>query len=149
MTATAKRREVEREIRDPEQIRFALKWAEEMIRQGLKGGEVVMRLGRKRRTLDQNALLWAVLSDVASQVVWHGQRLAKEEWKDIFTAALKQQKVVPGLEGGFVVLGTSTRRMTKQEFSDLLELIFAFGAEQGVEWSRPALDTFEQYRRAA
>lgn len=85
-----------------------------------------------KRTLDQNKLMWALLSDVSRQVVWHGQKLESGEWKDVFTAALKRQKVVPGLEGGFVVLGTSTSRMTKQELSELVELILAFGAERDV-----------------
>jgi hypothetical protein len=57
---------------------------------------------------------------------------ADPEWKDVFTAALKRQKVVPGLDGGFVVLGSSTRKMTKQEMGDLMELMAAFGAERGV-----------------
>lgn len=85
---------------------------------------------RPRRTVDQNKLMWALLSDVSRQVVWHGQKLEPGEWKDVFTAALKRQKVVPGLEGGFVVLGTSTSRMNRKELSDLVELIYAFGAER-------------------
>ena len=101
-----------------------------------------------KRSLPQNAKLWAVLADVSKQVDWHGQRLTKEEWKDVFTAALKRQKVVPGLDGGFVVLGTSTRRMDKQELSDLLELIQAFGAEHSVEWGDTAAEVYEQYREA-
>lgn len=84
------------------------------------------------RTLDQNARMWAMLHEVAETVDWHGQKLIAEEWKDIFTAALKRQKVVPGLDGGFVVLGSSTRRMIKQEMSDLMELMSAFGSEHGV-----------------
>jgi hypothetical protein len=42
---------------------------------------------------------------------------------------------VPGIDGGFVVLGSSTSRMDKSEMSELLELIGAFGAQQGVEFS--------------
>lgn len=87
-----------------------------------------------KRSRDQNSLLWANLQDVAEQVEWHGQYLTKENWKDIFSASLKQQKVVPGLDGGFVVCGQSTSKMTKSEFSDLLELIHAFGAEHGVRF---------------
>lgn len=92
---------------------------------------------RPRRTLDQNKLMWALLNDVSRQVVWHGQKLEAGEWKDVFTAALKRQKVVPGLEGGFVVLGTSTSRMTKPELSELVELVYAFGAEQNVNFGEP------------
>jgi hypothetical protein len=81
--------------------------------------------------------MWALLNDVSRQVVWHGQKLESGEWKDVFTAALKRQKVVPGLEGGFVVLGTSTSRMSKQDLSELVELVYAFGAQQDVRWTGP------------
>lgn len=88
------------------------------------------------RSLEQNAALWAMLGDVASQVVWHGRRLDAESWKHIFTSSLKRQDVVPNLDGtGFVVLGQSTSKMTKSEMSDLLELIQAFGAQHNVHWS--------------
>lgn len=86
----------------------------------------------KTRTLDQNARLWVILGEISKQVVWHGQRLTPENWKDIFTAALKRQAVVPGIDGGFVVLGSSTKRMTVAEMGDLMELMTAFAAEQGV-----------------
>ncbi|MGM0584236.1 MAG: recombination protein NinB [Pseudomonadota bacterium] len=89
------------------------------------------------RTNDQNSKLWPMLQDVSRQVEWYGQRLTKEEWKDVFTAGLKRQKVVPGIDGGFVVVGAHTSTMGKREFSDLIELIYAFGAEHGVRWSEP------------
>ena len=90
------------------------------------------------RTIEQNNRMWAMLGDVARQVNWHGQYLQDHEWKDIFTAALKRQKVVPGLDGGFVVLGTSTRRMTIGEMSELMELMAAFGAEHDVRFKDAA-----------
>lgn len=86
------------------------------------------------RTLDQNARLWAQLTDVSRQVDWYGRKLTQEEWKIVFTASLKKQDVVPGLDGGFVAMGQSTSRMTKRELGDLMELISAFGAQQGVEF---------------
>ena len=88
----------------------------------------------KTRTLDQNALLWPLLTAVSRQVVWHGTKLSPDEWKDVFTAALKKQKVVPGIDGGFVVCAQRTSLMPKSEFSDLIELIYAFGAERGVDF---------------
>lgn len=93
---------------------------------------------RPRRTVDQNRLMWACLSDLSRQVVWHGQKLAAEEWKCVMTAALKRQKVVPGIDGGFVVIGQSTSKMTKQEMSEVIELVYAFGADKDVRWSDPA-----------
>lgn len=85
------------------------------------------------RTLGQNSALWPLLGEIAKQVVWYGQKLTAEEWKDVLTASLKQQKVVPGIDGGFVVCGASTSKMGKREFSDLLELAHAFAAQQGVK----------------
>jgi hypothetical protein len=86
------------------------------------------------RTRDQNALLWSLLNQVSKTVIWYGQKLSSESWKSVFTASLKKQLVVPGIDGGFVVCGQSTSNMTKAMFSELCELIFAFGAQQGVEF---------------
>lgn len=98
----------------------------------------VMTLSEPTRSSEANARLWAMLGDVARQVEWHGLRLAPEDWKHVFSAGLRKSRVVPNLEGsGFVVLGQSTSRMGKREFSDLMELISAFGAERGVVWSEP------------
>lgn len=95
----------------------------------------VVKISEKTRSLDQNAKLWPMLQDVSRQVDWYGNRLTDEEWKDVFSAALHKQKVVPGLDGGFVVCGQRTSKMGKKEFSDLIELMYAFGAERGVRWS--------------
>ena len=95
----------------------------------------IVTLAEPTRTLDQNSLLWPLLTEVSKQVDWYGNKLTADEWKDVFSAALKKQKVVPGLDGGFVVCGQSTSRMSKREFSDLVELIYAFGAERGVVFS--------------
>jgi hypothetical protein len=97
---------------------------------------LVVSIQEMTRTLEQNARMWATLTDISKQVNWHGLTLTPEEWKHVFTATLKGQKTVPNLDGtGFIVLGQSTRRMSKKELSNLLELAYAFGAEKGVNWS--------------
>ncbi len=96
----------------------------------------VIEFRKARRSADQNALLWAMLTDVAQQVEWYGQKLTAEDWKDVFTASLRKSRVIPGIEAGsFVVLGMRTSDMTKEEFSNLIELIHAFAAERGVVFS--------------
>jgi hypothetical protein len=91
-----------------------------------------------RRSNDQNAKLWAMLADISEQVEWYGYKLSSESWKDIFSAGLKKALVVPNLDGtGFVMLGLRTSDMSKQELSDLLELITHFGAERNVKFSGP------------
>lgn len=87
------------------------------------------------RTLEQNAKLWAMLTDVSEQVNWHGQKLTPEDWKHVFSAALNQQRVVPNIDStGFVVLGQSTSKMTVRQMADMIELINAFGAERNVNF---------------
>ena len=39
-----------------------------------------------KRSKAQNDRMWPMLNDVSRQVLWHGQRLAPEDWKDLFTA---------------------------------------------------------------
>ena len=46
-----------------------------------------------------------------------------------------------GIDGGFVVCGQRTSKMSKAEFSNLLELIYAFGAEHEVTFSEPVMET--------
>lgn len=81
--------------------------------------------------------MWAMLRDLSQQVVWHGQKLHEAEWKDVMTAALKRQKVVPGIDGGFVVIGARTSKMPVAEMCELIELVEAFGTQQGVRFSAP------------
>ena len=86
-----------------------------------------------KRNNAQNSALWALLGEISAQVDWYGQKLTPEEWKSVFSASLKKQKVVPGLDGGFVICGQSTSNMSKAEFSELLELSYAFAAQHGVK----------------
>lgn len=78
--------------------------------------------------------MWANLEDIAQQVIWYGQKLDKQEWKDVLTAGLKKQKIVPGIEGGFVVIGARTSKMTVAEMNELIELATMFGTQQGVKF---------------
>lgn len=91
-----------------------------------------------KRSLAQNRMMWAVLTDIANQVRWQGEYLTPEEWKVLITANLKAQKCVRGIEGGLVFMGQSTRRMNKKEFADVVTCADQFGAEKGVKFSADA-----------
>ena len=100
-----------------------------------QGQRLQVTLQTETRSSAQNRRLWAMLTDVAEQVVWHSRKLDAESWKHIFSSALKKQDVVPNMDNtGFVVLGISTSKMTVAEMSELQTLIEAFGAEHGVEF---------------
>ncbi|MCM5558515.1 recombination protein NinB [Pleomorphomonas sp. JP5] len=94
-----------------------------------------------QRTLDQNARMWAMLTDVAQQLPWHGQKLSADDWKLLFLDALNSEiRFVPNIEGkGFVNLGRSSSDLSKGEMADLMALIEAFGSNHGVtfHWREP------------
>lgn len=100
----------------------------------------VVEIKQAMRSLDQNAAMWAALSDISNQTDWHGVKLSPEEFKDLLSAGLVKSKVVPNIEGnGFVILGQRTSKMNKREMGDLLDLIFAFGNERGVKFTAPEI----------
>lgn len=121
-------------IQDESVKRDRMNYVYELVGKGLAGGPVVVTLGREKRTKSMNAKMWPMLQDVSNQVDWYGCKPTPDEWKHIFTAALHKQATYPGIDGGFVVCGYSTSRMTKRPFSELIELMYAFGADKGVKW---------------
>jgi hypothetical protein len=87
----------------------------------------------RRRNADQSALMWVLLGHIAKQVEWYGVHLSSEDWKDVLTASLRKARVVPGIDPGtFVPLGMRTSQMTIPEMVELIEIVYAFGAQHGV-----------------
>lgn len=99
------------------------------------GAGYVWTMREEVRSDAQNRRMWAMLRDISRQVEWYGQKLEDTDWKHVFSAAVEQQRAVPGLNGGFVVLGISTRRQSKKWFSDMFEVMEAFAAEHGVKFT--------------
>jgi hypothetical protein len=108
----------------------AVRW----IGQAKPGTRVIFK--DARRTQAQSDKMWAMLTEVAVQCPWHGQKLTAEDWKIVFLSALKQEmRIVPNIDGtGFVNLGRSSSNLSKGEMSDLIEIISMFGANHGVKF---------------
>lgn len=87
-----------------------------------------------KRSIPQNDRFWAMLTDVAQQLTWHGKRMRPEDWKLVFLDSLKREvRAVPNIDGtGFVNLGRSSSDLSKDEMGDLMEIIAAFGAQHAV-----------------
>lgn len=129
-------------------------WVDKAIEngKGITGKPWTLAIKPPTRSGEQNDRLHAMLDDIADQVEWAGAKRDSEAWKDIFTAALRSANhnldVVPGINGGFVLLGMHTSSMTVAEMTDLMTLMEAFGAEHGVVFREPDAPTAPQ-RRAA
>jgi len=87
-----------------------------------------------KRTLDQNARFWAMLTDVASQVEHCGRSYTPDAWKVLFLHAIgREVQFLPALDGTtFIPFGQSSSDLSKAEMSDLMEFIASWGAERGV-----------------
>jgi NinB protein len=113
------------------------------------GWRIVLK--RPPRSLQQNAHMWAMLTDISEQVIWYGEHLSREDWKNVLTASLRKSRTVPTIDGdGLVPLGLYTSEMSDEEMNMLLALIQAFGDEQGVRWKAyPALQAQADAQRTA
>ena len=109
----------------------------------MAGHKMILRLEPETRSLAQNNLMWSCLTDIAKQVDWYGHKLSPDDWKHVLSASLRKQRAVPGIDGGFVVVGLSTSKMTIAEMSEMVELSHAFGADRGVVWSATSLGTMQ------
>jgi len=100
----------------------------------VKAGTVV-EFRSQTRSNDQNALMWSLLTQISKQVEWFGKMRSPEDWKDLTTAALRGAEFVPGITPGTIVpLGMRTSQMSAAEISELIESLYAFGAERGVRF---------------
>lgn len=100
--------------------------------------ELILRERKSKRNNEQNKKLNAMCSDLVDQVEWYGQYLSIDDWRHMFVAAYrKEQQIVQGINGGIVVLGGSSRKLSVAECADVIEMLYAFGAERGVVWSGP------------
>ena len=97
----------------------------------------VCNITAPRRTNDQNARFWALLSDV-SRSKPGGRSMTPERWKAVFMQSFGHQvQFENDLEGRPFPIGHSSSRLRKQDMSDMMEFISAWGSENGVVWSEP------------
>lgn len=93
------------------------------------------------RSVEQNARMWATLADISKQLQWpvDGELvyLSKEDWKDVITAGLRKYRCAKGIEGGFVMLGQRTSKMSVQTMTEVIDLAHAFGSQHGVTFTDP------------
>ena len=98
----------------------------------------IVNVREATRTSDQNARMWAMLSDVA-RAKPGGRVLSTDHWKALFMAACGHRvRFEPALDGeGVVAIGFRSSHLSKAEMSDLIECIAEYGARHGVRWSEP------------
>jgi hypothetical protein len=86
-----------------------------------------------KRTLPQNDRMWAMLTDIAQQRKHCGRKYTPDQWKVIFLNALgREADFIPSLDEKTFVPIYSSSDLSKQEMSDMIELMLAWGTQNGV-----------------
>lgn len=95
------------------------------------------------RKLSQNAKMWVLLAMVSKRIKWPVrypdgaviyELLTSENWKDIFSASLNGEGRLAQDPNSnqMVLLGASTSKESVRWMSDMIELIYMFAAERGI-----------------
>lgn len=98
----------------------------------------IVKFTEPLRTIPQNVRMQSMLTDLARQASYHGLRLSSIDWKLIMMDGLGAAmgfdvRLVPNLAGnGFVNLGTQSSKLSKAQMTALIDLISAYGAQNGV-----------------
>ena len=93
------------------------------------------------RSVEQNAMLHKLLTDIARQVEHAGKKWNVLIWKRLCTAAWMREagenaQLIPALDGnGFDVIYEKTSKLGIKKCAELITWVEAFGAEHQVRWS--------------
>lgn len=111
--------------------------AADLIRKAPEGTRVEFK--GSQRSLDQNNVMWGMLTDIARQKTHNGRRYTADQWKVIFMHACgREVQFIPSLDNStFIPWGQSSSDLSKAEMVDLIEFLMAWGAQNDVVFSKP------------
>ena len=120
-----------------QQARAILQSAAEWIRRRVEDGRpVVLTVSDGKRTLPQNALLHALLSDISRTHEWAGAKRDIDVWKRLMVSAWcrargERIEMLPAIDGhGFDIVFRHTSKLSKADVADLIDYIEAWRAQQ-------------------
>lgn len=111
----------------------------------IAGRKLVLTAQEEVRNGSQNALLHALLTEVAEHVEWAGRRRDVETWKRLLVAAWLRARgdsveFLPALDGhGVDIVFRRTSRLTKAECAELIDFVQAWAADRGVHINEPEI----------
>lgn len=134
--------EFKRRLYNPQQANHDINEAWSTIKPWLIAGhQFILSIKPEKRSLDQNAKLHSMMSDISKQLEWAGAHRNIETWKRLLTAAWCRAKgehveMLPAIDGhGFDIVFRHTSKLTRSECSDLIEFIYAWATEKNVRFT--------------
>ena len=113
------------------------------VKEALAAGKhLTLEIKATSRSSPQNSKYHAMIEEIAQQASHLGAKWDEEDWKRMLVwqfckeSGQNEGKIVPSLDGtGIVQLGQQTRKFTKQQASEFVEWLHAWGAEHGITYS--------------
>ena len=100
---------------------------------------MVIECRQETRSLAENAMLHALLTEISNKVEWAGKKRDAETWKRLLTAAWcrargEHVEMLPALDGhGVDIVFRRTSQLTVSECAELIEYVQAWAVDQGVK----------------
>ena len=147
-------------VAKPENLEHVVPTIVQFISGGVeKYGAVNVELTRVTRSIAQNALFHAQISEIAKQTKFNGNELTKDGAKEYlvllyaFEMERAQTPLAQGVnyipsrktEGGWMPVVPRTSKFTVDEGSEFIEFLFSYGAERGVKFNDRVAQQYEEY----
>lgn len=103
--------------------------------------DYVCKITKVTRSDRQNRKMWAMIRDIQEQVPETSARTADDVKCQFMNALGIEMRYLPTLDGGGMFpTGMRSSNLNKEQFAALIELMFAYGAQKDVRWSKESLD---------
>lgn len=112
------------------------------IKQALDAGRpLIMDIQQAPKSRPQEEKYHAMIGEIAKQAEHLGAKWDAESWKRLLVDQFLREngkggnRVLPNLDGtGIVQLGFQTRKFSKEQASEFVEWLLAWGAEHGITY---------------
>ena len=131
------------ELRTPEQATSLMQTIWPKVKEAIKSGKhLSLEIKAVNKSREQEEKYHAMIGDIAKQASHLGSKWDSESWKrllvDLFLRenGMYNGKILQNLDGtGIVQLGLQSRHFTKEQASEFVEWLHAWGAENGITFT--------------
>jgi hypothetical protein len=108
------------------------------------GKQLTLEIKAANKSREQEKLYHAMIEEIAKQAQHLGAKWDAEDWKRLLVDQFIKDmngvggsKIIPSLDGtGIIQLGFQTRKFTKEQATEFVEFLFAWGATNGITYSQ-------------
>ena len=86
----------------------------------------IVEIHKPSRTLEQNALYWAMVREIAETLTLDGKRFTPQVWHIYFKQRFLPGRIVELPNGQIMELDPTTTELTTEQFSEFIEEVIQF-----------------------